>query len=99
VFEVDTDREGVGAAHLIPHGDLTQVMVVPEHTEDGVQEVLRVLVGMKADQIRAQHAGDDLALPAAREQPEDFVRGKRDVEEEADRRLRSPGAQHARHQQ
>jgi hypothetical protein len=85
--EIDPDRE---------HPDLDCPLallnepgvMIDAHTEeslDAVEEVPRVSLDLKADQVRREEAAQDLAIPG--EDPEEIEGRERDVKEKGDPRL------------
>jgi hypothetical protein len=67
-----------------------------EHAIDGVEEIVAVLLQVKAEQVGAEHAVEDLRTPRA-----DAKRlgiGPRDVPEQADAQIGTPFLDEARHQ-
>src|SRR4029079_1816329 len=87
LLDVNTHRKGIDAGHVIRSLDLAHVMLVTDNTERGLQKVMRVLVGMKSDQVGAQHPLENPAAPLCWQYPEYLERWKRNVEKKPHREL------------
>ena len=59
-----------------------------EHAQHTAKKVLAIIEGMKADHVRAQQPFEQFAPPLLRQQPENLVVGKRDMQKETDGQLR-----------
>jgi len=97
--DVDADRMRLrrdGTA-FEQHRSGSPVDGAAEQALGAIDEVLRVLRRLKADEIARQHATHDASRP--RQQSEDVVGGKRDVKKEGDAAARRQPAQIARHAQ
>src|SRR5688572_5043090 len=83
-LDLDAQREGVGAPDLVALGDAAEAMIATDGAQHTLQEVLGVFVDVKADQVGAEHALEQLLLPGARQHAEELEGGERGVQEEAD---------------
>ena len=93
---VDAHGERSDADRASGEVDAPLVGLAAQHVGRRCQEVEHVRDGVEADQGRPEHALQQLAPPW--QEPEDLGRGKRHVEEEADRRVGQPPPHQVRHQ-
>ena len=91
---VDPDRVRLGAAAVAVEHDRLALDGRAEQVAGRLAKVLGVALGVEADQVRAQHPADQ--VPCGRQDPEHFRGGPGHVPEEADSRVRHPGAQRLR---
>ena len=96
LVDVDRDREHAELDRpTVEHDDVVALGHVEELIGRG-GEVGHTARGLEADQIAAEQALDDLGSP--RQPGEQLERRERDVEEESDRQVGPPFAEHRRHQ-
>ena len=98
-LKVDTDGKCLRPPELRAEGNFTEVVLEAQRSKHRAQEVLRVVVGVKADQVRAQHSFQQLASPARGQVPKDFEARKRDVQKEPNLYVHRALSQHLRQQQ
>ena len=95
-LDVDPDREGADPDDAAVEVDLLRPGLHPEDPQAGGAEVPDVVAGMEADVVGAEHPAEELS-PRGKEAV-DLGRGKRHVQEEADREIGPTGAERSRQQ-
>ena len=87
----DADRERLHVRRVLAarHRETLPVDARLERAVDRLQEVVAVVLGVEADQVGAEHAEQELALPRA--DPERLEVGPRDVPEDGDPRVGALG--------
>ena len=87
---VDAQRKGLGLDQPVLDDHGVHGGFHPQGPADCLEEVLRIVEGMKPGQVRAQDAPQDGLPPRPGHEPKDLERRKRDMQEESDVRLREP---------
>ncbi len=90
---IDPDGKGVGLVDVVADLDAAEMVVMTQRAVNAAQEVLRVVVGVKAHEIRTEDASQQLLTPSRGQEPEHFEGRKRDVQKKADGQTRMPGPQ------
>ena len=94
--KVDSHREHVGLEETIAHHDLAHHIFLSEESPNGAQECLDIVMGVESDEVQRQQPFQNLAVLG--KQTEDVEMGKRDVQEEAEVRVRQALPEAPRHQ-
>ena len=72
--ELDTHREGVGPDDAVGQHDLAHLVLVAQDAADALEEVLGVVVGVKADEIGPEHPLQERRSPVVGQQAEESRR-------------------------
>src|SRR5690606_5692216 len=90
--------EGIDLEYAVAIVNAAHAMIEAEQTQYCSQKVVGIVVRMEADKVCVDYTLQVLAAALTGQQPENSVRGQRDVEEEADFRLWHFLAKHTRHE-
>src|SRR6266571_6080109 len=96
-LDVDPEREDVGLDDAVFRRDRPDATLVSEAAPHAPNERAHVIVRVEPDQVGAEHATQEFAVP--RQETEDVVRRERDVQEESDPRVGNALPDHLRHEE